>query len=115
MATLSFPKIIKIGSKKYKLIFTKSEARLAEGFTRASDDTSVIGFCDMATSSIVIQSDIPDTFEKHATILHECLHGISDYAGIDLTENQVIALSHSLLEFLIINKSLVKSLATVKQ
>ena len=111
MPQTKFPKTIKIGSKKYKLVFVEEVLFDDENLKKVNE--AVVGFCDTTNSNIYISSQIADPFELHSTVFHECIHGISDYAGIDLTENQVIALSHAILDMFLTNKELTKKLLTI--
>lgn len=94
-----FKKDIKIGYKTYKLIY---------GSDLVDNENNILfGSIDYREQVLKINTDY-DAKTQKATILHEIIHGIDDYNGLNLAETQVICLGNNLLELILNNKELIK-------
>lgn len=76
---------MKILEKTYKIIDVEDNQ-----FSNSS-----MGRSNTRTGEILISSKMPPDIREE-TILHEVIHILSDTLGIDLSENQVLALSSGL-------------------
>lgn len=56
-----------------------------------------MGECDLENQNLTIKEGIPAEQEK-STLLHECIHAISDSLGLNLSEKQVQGLETGLFD-----------------
>ena len=62
-----------------------------------SMDQDEIGECDLERQAITIKDGLK-TEQETSTLLHECIHAISDSLGLNLTEKQVQGLETGLFD-----------------
>jgi hypothetical protein len=96
---MSFKNKIKIGFREFDLVY-------ADGL-RNNDGAALYGEIRYDTMEIKINTE-HDSNQQKSTIIHEVLHGIADYNGIELNENQTVGLGSNLYEFMKNNPKLIE-------
>jgi hypothetical protein len=81
------PAKIKILGKKWSVDYVKNDPL-------GKDE---MGLCDLEAQSIHVKDGIK-TEQEASTLLHECIHAISDSLGLGLTEKQVQGLETGLFD-----------------
>jgi len=81
------PASLKILAKKWSVDYVKSEP-LEKGD---------IGCCDLENQAIHVKEGLSPEQER-STLLHECIHAISDSLGLGLSEKQVQGLETGLFD-----------------
>lgn len=84
---------IRVGSTTYRLIMSDDPKM---------EDRSMFGVFDPNTFSIHIANYTPPA-RTYTTFIHELLHAIEWDRNVELTENQIDAISKGLVDFLIDN------------
>ena len=87
---IKVPKTVKIGANQYS-VFTKKDMKFHEGHNGESSHIRQV---------IVVDAIYPPT-ENFSTLLHECLHLISDQYYCELDEANIERLSNGLCDVLI--------------
>ena len=90
------PTINKIGYINYKISYVDE--------LKDDDNEDLCGKFIPAKDEILIHNKINLVAQK-ATLVHETIHGIEDFTGIELTEEQVIALGNMLFLWMNDNKN----------
>lgn len=81
---------VKIGWMEYKVKVVKS-SEINNG------DGEFYGRCNHGTNTIII-NDSYSKEQREATLLHEVIHVVDNYAGLDLSERQVKGLANMLYQ-----------------
>jgi len=81
------PANLKILAKKWSVDYVKS----------APLEQDEMGICDLENQAIHVKEGLSPEQER-STLLHECIHAISDSLGLGLTEKQVQGLESGLFD-----------------
>ena len=60
-------------------------------------DGVLLGECRSHENLIYINNTVPESVQR-SSLLHECIHGVSDAFGLDLSEQQVQSLESALFD-----------------
>ena len=88
---MNFPSRLKIGGKNYKVNYVNDN--VVDGTTVCYGNIS-FDLCHINISTLYHED------HQLCTLMHEVIHGIDDYIGIGLTEEQTMKLSKGLLGFI---------------
>lgn len=64
------------------------------------------GYIKYGTQEMAVDKNL-NKWQRNATILHECLHGISTHRSLDLSEKQVESLTFGMIGLMRDNRELV--------
>lgn len=95
------PKITKIGYTNYKIKYVRE--------LKDKENEDLYGKIDLENKEIHICDQFDSQIQK-ATIVHESIHGIESFIGLDLTENEVIGFSNMLFLWMLENKNTIRYL-----
>jgi hypothetical protein len=94
--------------KETKIGYTKYQIEYVDELTDQQDE-ALYGRIDLGNNLIKICKNFNLQTQK-ATLLHEVLHGIDNFIGTDLDENETVSLSNMLYLWMLENKETVKFL-----